>query len=72
MLVRVLVCGCEGGPCLIVVLSDLTMFVRVCGSHSLEQYSSVDLISVLYAIGFMSCVQPCRFLLKNPSERLAF
>ena len=41
-------------------------------SHTVEQYSSVGLTSVLYAICFMSCVKPCRFLLKNPSVRLAF
>ena len=48
------------------------MCVCVCVSHNMEQYSSVGLTSVLYAMCFMSCVQPCRFLLKNLSVRLAF
>ena len=38
----------------------------------MEQCSSVGLTSVLYAICFMSCVQPCRFHFKNPSELFPF
>ena len=51
--------------------SNLSMFLCVWGSHTVEQYASVDLTNVLYAICLMSCVQPCRFLLKNPSEQFA-
>ena len=47
------------------------MFLLACESHIVVQYSSVGLTSVLYAICFISCVQPCRFLLKNSSEQLA-
>ena len=56
---------------LVFIYSNLSMFLRVCGSHTVEQYSSVGVTGVLYAICLMSCVQPCRFLLKSPSERLA-
>ena len=55
----------------LLTFSNLFVSLSLYGSQTAAQYSSVGRTSVLYAKCLVSCGQPCKFLLRNPSVLLA-
>ena len=52
-------------------LSNSSLFLLVCGDHTVEHYSKFNLTIALYAFSFAVSFQTFRFLRRNPSNLLA-